>query len=131
MNEAQWQGAEHNLARDDDELLTIESRANFAVDAGAGWSASGGRSHELDFDRVHSAPNDADADPHFFSVGGPVLSGDVQERTVERGGARATGRAMRGEASGMVFRQATQGNIHPRYTHVARRSMSDQTQGLA
>ena len=104
VNEAQWRRAEHNLARDDDERLTIESRADFAVDAGAGWSASGGRSHELDFDRVHSAPDDGDADPHFFCVGGAMLSGDVQERTVERGGARATGRAMHGEASGMVFR---------------------------
>ena len=120
VHEAQWRGAEHNLARDDDERLTIESRANFAVDAGPGWSASGGRAHEVDFDRVHSAPDDADADPNFFSVGGAVLSGDVQQRSLERGGAKAAGRALRGEASGAVFRLAAQGDIHARYTHLAR-----------
>ena len=38
---------------------------------------------------------------------------------------------MRGEASGAVFRLATQGDIHARYSHLARTSMSDRAEAVA
>ena len=47
LNAAEWQPAEHNLPAGDDRRLRAISRANRAVDAGAGRSAEAGRGREL------------------------------------------------------------------------------------
>ena len=51
---AEWQPAEHNLPKADERRAHALSRANRAVDAGAGRSAEGGRDEEIAYLQTHT-----------------------------------------------------------------------------
>mgnify|MGYP004361924931 CR=1 FL=1 len=138
ISAAEWQPAEHNLPAGDDRRLHAISRANRAVDAGAGRSAEAGRGRELDFFATHQPPPDADA--AFFSHGGAPVTGDVRPRVQRAVGLKAAARAVAGPmgegklpactAAGTALRMARRGDVDVKATVAAYKGTGPAAQGV-
>ena len=87
--EVKWGGAEHNMDHDDDARLTLEARCNYAVDHGAGCSASEGKQNELAFFNTHRPPPCHSVGPAFFSTRGSTIYDDPAQHVKRHVGARA------------------------------------------
>jgi len=114
---------EHNLPKADERRAHALSRANRAVDAGAGRSAEGGRDEELTYLQTHAPETSTPL--AFYTHGGAPVTGDVRVRTQQAVGLRTAARAAarRGDGTaakvGEALRMATRGEAHARATAMA------------